>query len=388
MILLRREIRGLPILGLSILGLLALMSSAHAATVEETAKTWIAAIFTVAGVGWVWRRSLKAADVYDIWYGTNRRDRIANTFDNDFGTKLHYGKCRISIPKGHVFGSIGSSPFKRWLQRLISGTDDRLAIAKLTILSQAGFEKSVSARLKKFDSSERTVLIFIHGYNVKFSEAAIRAAQIGFDLKVPGVMALYSWPSKAELGSYLGDADSLAASEEFLVEFLTRIAKAAGDAKLNVIAHSMGNLGLLRALTAGFADRRLQHVKFGQIFLTAPDIDVNLFRQLAKIYPACSERTTLYISAMDHALLLSRWVHANQRTGYSPPVTVIDGIDTVEATHVDLGLLGHGYFADAAPVLYDMATLIRNNVPPQKRPGLFGARSTDGEYWVIRPQAR
>jgi esterase/lipase superfamily enzyme len=252
-------------------------------------------------------------------------------------------------------------------------------------LSPNEFEKSISLRLATFDQNERSTLIFIHGYNVKFSEAAIRAAQIGFDLKVPGVMALYSWPSKAVVGSYLADSDSIASSETYLIEFINRVAKASGNAKLNIIAHSMGNLGLIRALTAGFADKRLEGVKFGQIFLAAPDIVVNLFKLLAKVYPQCSERTTLYISAVDNALLVSRLLHTNQRTGYSPPVTVVDGIDTVEATHIDLGLLGHGYYAGSAPVLYDMATLIRGNVAPDKRSGLFPDATNDGKYWVIRP---
>jgi esterase/lipase superfamily enzyme len=372
---------------LALFVLLVSIPQSHAADGGEAARTWVSAIVTVAGLGWICRRTFKAADFYEIWYGTNRHERIANTFDNTFGTKIHYGKCRVSIPRGHVFGSIGSSPFKRWFQRLVSGTDDRLAVTSLSQLSAAEFEKGIGIRLARFDSNERSVLVFIHGYNVKFSEAAIRAAQIGFDLKVPGVMALFSWPSKADVRAYLSDADSVAASEPYLIEFINRISSASSGAKINIIAHSMGNLGLLRALATGLADSRLKKVKFGQIFLAAPDIDVNLFRQLATVYLHCSENTTLYISAIDRALLASRCIHRNQRTGYSPPVTVIEGIDTVEATEIDIGILGHGYYAAAAPVLYDMATLIRKYLPPQKRPGLYPATTSQGDkYWVIRHQ--
>jgi esterase/lipase superfamily enzyme len=286
-----------------------------------------------------------------------------------------------------VFGSIGSSALTRWLQRLFSGTDDRLKIDKLFPCSPIEFEKTIRKQLARFDKGERAALIFIHGYNVKFSEAAIRAAQIGFDLKVPGITALYSWPSSGEVGAYLADADAVAASEPFLVEFIERVAKAADGAKVHIIAHSMGNLGLVRALTSSYAQDRLHHIKFGQIFLAAPDIDVKLFKQLAEIYPRCSEKTTIYISAVDKALSVSKWVHQNQRTGYSPPVTVIGGIDTVEATNIDVGFLGHGYYAAASALLYDIAMLLRNNLPPQKRPGLFQAVSEDGKkYWVIRPQ--
>jgi esterase/lipase superfamily enzyme len=242
-------------------------------------------------------------------------------------------------------------------------------------------------KLSEYDPNERSVLIFIHGYNVKFSDAAIRAAQIGFDLKVPGVMALYSWPSKANVAAYLADRELIAASETYIIEFISSISKAAGSgARVNIIAHSMGNLGLIRALAAGLSDRRLRNIKFGQIFLAAPDIDVRLFRQLAYVYPHCSERTTLYISATDKPLSVSQWIHENQRTGYSPPVTIVEGIDTVEATNIDVGLLGHGYYAAAAPVLYDMATLVRHNLAPEKRIGLYSEASSDGRYWVMRRQ--
>lgn len=381
--------RCLPILAFSFLFSVMAASDAFATNVEETAQSWIAALFTVAGVGWFWKRTFKAADTYEIWYGTNRRDRIVNTYDNEFGNKLHYGKCRVAIPKGHVFGSIGSSALKRWLQRLFSGTDDRLKIQALFPYSPVEFESSIGSKLLAFDQGERAVLIFIHGYNVRFGDAAIRAAQIGFDLKVPGVTALYSWPSSGEVGAYLSDADSIAASEPFLIEFIERISKAAGTAKIHIIAHSMGNLGLVRALTSNLARERLHHIKFGQIFLAAPDIDIRLFKQLAEIYPKCSEKTTIYISAADTALSISEWVHRNQRTGYSPPVTVVGGIDTVEATNVDVGLLGHGYYAAASALLYDIAMLLRSNLPPQKRPGLSSAISEEGEeYWVIRAQLR
>src|SRR5262249_13315180 len=160
------------------------------------------------------------------------------------------------------------------------------------------------------------------------------------------------------------------------------------NARINIIAHSMGNLGLLRALEAGFQSRVLAKVKFGQIFLAAPDIDVKLFRQLAGVYTKCSDRTTLYISSIDKPLAMSRFIHDNQRTGYSPPVTIMEGIDTVEATNIDVGFMGHGYYAAAAPLLYDMATLIRDNIDPQKRVGLIPSKSEDGgQYWVFRQLA-
>ena len=62
--------------------------------------------------------------------------------------------------------------------------------------------------------------IFLHGYNVSFEEAALRAAQIGFDLSIRGAMAFFSWPSQGDLAGYSADEASIEASEFVIMEFL------------------------------------------------------------------------------------------------------------------------------------------------------------------------
>ena len=226
---------------------------------------------------------------------------------------------------------------------------------------------------------EPQALVYLHGYNVSFDEAAIRAAQIGFDLKVPGAMSFFSWPSRGALGGYAADEASIEASEAAITDFLVRLATDSGAARLHVIAHSMGNRGLLRAIqriTAQAASTA--GIRFGQVFLAAPDLDVGLFRDLATFYPKISERTTLYVSARDRALEASHWIHQFDRVGYAPPVTVVDGIDTVEVTGLDLSILGHGYFAEAHGVLYDMYHLLGQNTDPRSRIRLHPKRTPDG----------
>jgi hypothetical protein len=66
---------------------------------------------------------------------------------------------RVSIPKGHVFGSIGSSRTRRWVKRVFSGTDDRLKVIDLSPCSGPIFEKSIAERLQEFDPEERSVVI-------------------------------------------------------------------------------------------------------------------------------------------------------------------------------------------------------------------------------------
>jgi esterase/lipase superfamily enzyme len=108
----------------------------------------------------------------------------------------------------------------------------------------------VRRALSEWDEGERSALVFIYGFNVTFQEAAIRAAQIGFDLKVRGIVGLFSWPSKGRLGplDYTADEAGIEASETHISDFLIGFAEKAQAERVHVIAHSMGNRGLLRAV--------------------------------------------------------------------------------------------------------------------------------------------
>jgi esterase/lipase superfamily enzyme len=327
----------------------------------------------------------RQANIYRVWYGTNRAEFVSGEYNNVFSPRIEYGVCEIYIPEHHNFGSLGSRGFGRWWTVAKYGSSDALSLQKTTPCDLPTFYKQINHELDYFREYERTSLIYIHGYNTSFKDAALRAAQIGFDLHIRGITAFFSWPSQGLIKSYFNDADMIAASEALIAEFIKTISNAIAGAKINIIAHSMGNLGLLRALTHATAKAELSGVRFGQIFLAAPDIDPNLFRRLASIYPSISERTTLYVSASDQALNLSGLVHENQRVGYTPPVTVVPGIDTVEATNVDIGLLGHGYYSSAAAVLYDMAFLIRHDASPSERMRMIKSATPEGhQYWVLR----
>jgi esterase/lipase superfamily enzyme len=325
--------------------------------------------------------------VYSVWYGTNRRytdpsDPAAGFSGEPESTDtVHYGRCLVSIPKSHKFGSVGSTWWKRWL----TWTDDRLRVVERSQMAADAFWNAFRRELAQGEDEGQQALIYLHGYNVSFDEAAIRAAQIGFDLKMPGVTTFFSWPSRGVLGGYAADAASIEASEAAITDFLVRLATESGATRVHVIAHSMGNRGLLRALQRIMARATAAAgVHFGKVFLAAPDLDVRLFRELAALYPKVSERTMLYVSAQDRALEASHWLYQFDRVGYARPVTIVDGIDTVEVTGLDLSILGHGYFAQAHGVLYDMHQLLRENANPDARLRMYTRQDPDGRrYWTI-----
>jgi esterase/lipase superfamily enzyme len=328
---------------------------------------------------------------YPVWFGTDRkpidRNNPALGFGSEADDHLHYGKRIVRIPLSHRPGELGSPLWRR----LLTGVDDRLTLDPATVLSEDAFARDVRGFLGSLDPADRNVLVYIHGFNTSFDEAARRAAQLGFDLKVPGITAFYSWPSLANITAYVGDLARVEASEQMLADFLVKTTTLVERGKVHLIAHSMGNRGLLAAMHRATTQAALRTgVRFGQIFLAAPDVDARSFAQLASVYPLAAEHTTLYVADQDKALLALEWATAEARAGGAPPVLVLPGIDTVRVRGWSLFRLGHSYVAEDASVLRDIRTVlhwhesperrrVRNGQPlPDDTPGGHGA-------WVIAP---
>jgi len=310
---------------------------------------------------------------YPVWFGTNRKllDAAdpAKGFGAEIDDKIHFGKRIVRIPTSHRVGELGSPLWKRLLMRV----DDRITVDPATVLGADAFAREVRKFIAGLDPADRNVLVYIHGFNTTFDDAARRAAQLGFDLKVPGITVLYSWPSRGSVSAYVNDLTAIEASEAHIAEFLVNVSALADPGKVHIIAHSMGNRGLLRAMHRATTQAALRSgTRFGQIFLSAPDVNVNLFRQLASVYPLVAERTTLYVADQDKALAALEWMTEGGRAGGAPPVLVLPGIDTVRVRGSSLFRLGHSYFAEEPDVLRDIRAQLHWHESPERRRARFG----------------
>jgi esterase/lipase superfamily enzyme len=318
---------------------------------------------------------------YVVWYGTNRAPIDGKGYSTARDDAVHYGSCRVFIPDSHKIGSIGSP----WWKRLLTMTDDRLQLIAIDELQDGVYWSGIAAQLAAIDAEERRAMIFVHGYNVSFQEAALRAAQIGSDLSIEGAMAFFSWPSQGSPLGYAADAATIEASEDVIADFMTDFAKRSSANAVHVIAHSMGNRGVLRAVDRIAEEAQQRAGKpFGQIILAAADVDADLFRRLSAAYAKVANRTTLYVSRRDRAVEASRWLYSSPRAGLTPPTLVLPDIDTINVTNADLTTLGHGYVAEARDVLGDMHALILSGAAPSERFPLRQAENEEGQrYWLI-----
>jgi len=326
---------------------------------------------------------------YPVWFGTNRKPLDAADPGKGFGAEIddhvHYGKRIVRIPSSHRTGELGSPLWKR----LLLGVDDRISVDPASIMAADAFTRDVRKFIAGLDPADRNVLVYIHGFNTSFDEATRRAAQLGFDLKVPGITVLYSWPSRASVSAYVTDLSAIEASEDHIAEFLVAAAALADRGKVHIIAHSMGNRGLLRAMHRATTQAAMRSgTRFGQIFLSAPDVNATLFRQLASVYPQIAERTTLYVADQDKALAALEWMTEGGRAGGAPPVLVLPGIDTVRVHGSGLFQLGHSYFAEEPDVLRDIRAQLYWKESPERRRARFGWPVPDNSpdargAWVI-----
>lgn len=323
--------------------------------------------------------------VYELWFGTNRatveENGVVIGFSAETSAMTTLGRCGVTIPDTHRIGE-AKPP---WWRRVVFG-ERPLALESVIEFAPDAFWADLRAKLVPTDVRADDAIVFLHGYNVSFEDAAICAAQIGADLNLPGATAFFSWPSSGRLRAYPADEASIEASELHITEFLEAFVQRSGAGRVHLIAHSMGNRGLLRAINRIAAKVAEGSRKpFGQIILAAPDVDRRTFAMLCQAYPTVGLRTTLYVSSKDLAVRSSRVVHSAARIGFEPPVTIQPGIDTVSVSKVDLSLLGHGYVAGCRTVLTDIHQLIVSELDPDRRAGMTPMKAADGRYWELAP---
>ena len=238
-------------------------------------------------------------------------------------------------------------------------------------------------------SGRKEAFVFVHGFNVSFQSAVYRTAQIAYDLGFDGAPILYSWPSPGTATGYPVDANNSEWTIDRLHWFLEDVASKSGAPLVHVIAHSRGNFPTMSALNAIATEPRpASRAPFSQIVLTAPDVDADSFKVLVRRFNTVAERTTLYASANDEALRLSKRYQGYQRACYvHPQIVVTPGVDSIDVSAVDTSLLGHSYYGDNTSVISDIARLLRTGSPPDRRCGIQAAGDALLRYWSFLAKA-
>jgi esterase/lipase superfamily enzyme len=169
--------------------------------------------------------------------------------------------------------------------------------------------KGARAWLDSHGTAERKhrVLIFVHGYNNRFSDAVFRLAQIVHDSDAEVTPILFTWPSRGSVFAYGYDRESAIWSRDAFEQLLTMLVSDPAVGKIDILAHSMGNFVTVETLRQMALRHGAIPPKIDDVMLAAPDVDVDLFeRDLADMgHPR--PNFTLFASRDDKALALSGW---------------------------------------------------------------------------------
>jgi esterase/lipase superfamily enzyme len=208
----------------------------------------------------------------------------------------------VNVPPGRSPGTIPRPQ--------IGGENPRrhIMLTDRSALTPDAFRADLAQSVAAMPSDQRDVLVYIHGFNTDYDEAAFRLVQVAADAGFRGTHVLFTWPSYRRLLAYAGDREVATASRDALEKLLTDLGQTPGVGRVHLIAHSMGAFLTMEGLRqASIAGRGELNGHLGEVILAAPDLDVEVFRQqVARI--GRPSRISLFVQSDDRALAASTTV--------------------------------------------------------------------------------
>jgi esterase/lipase superfamily enzyme len=166
--------------------------------------------------------------------------RVEDVFLKEPAVALTYGTATVSTPANRDRGD----------QNYESQSDIQNPLAQFALKSwnfaqtPIEFQSLIAETETQSDARSQSPLLYVHGFDTSFNDAAERLAQILVDTNYRGHALLFSWPANDWLvgpnrGDYLHAAQISRASRPYLVHALSLLADSS-DQPINVLAHSMG----------------------------------------------------------------------------------------------------------------------------------------------------
>jgi esterase/lipase superfamily enzyme len=313
---------------------------------------------------------------------------------------LSYGIANVTIPRIHKKGKLED----RGILEFRHNPATHVILQNLRLKNSEEFFTELSEMFKAREAAfpdstqAKELFVYIHGFNVDFSYAMRKTAQLMYDMDYPGLSIAFSWPARAVSvplpSDFRDDVTRGEASAPVLELFLNQIIEKYPDRKIHIVAHSLGARVLSQVLiniTKSLnGDRMKEGVKkvFGEVILAAPAMDAETFvtSLASRMTPLC-DRVSIYASDDDYALKVQ---HLAEGPNFSFPLGLWDnkankrGISD-GVTHYDLSSLSAGTFSldhstySEVPVALDHMKLILNHRPTDVDLGTLGyVRKTNG----------
>jgi esterase/lipase superfamily enzyme len=283
-----------------------------------------------------------------------RASTSGEMFSGERGLVPAFAEITVSIPPDNV-RKIGEVA---WPRKLPSDPSTDFATLKADELSREGAEGWLKRSVSK--SSDRSVLVFIHGFNNRFEDSVYRFAQIVHDSRANSVPVLVTWPSRGSLLAYGYDRESTNYTRNALENLFQYLARDPDVKEVSVLAHSMGNWLALESLRQMAIRNGGLPPKFKNVMLAAPDVDVDVFGSQIADMGMPRPQFTLFVSRDDRALAVSRRVWGDvARLGAIDPeqephktALAANNISVIDLTKIEAGDdLHHSKFAESPQIV-------------------------------------
>ncbi|MEH0071994.1 alpha/beta fold hydrolase [Pannonibacter sp. Pt2-lr] len=225
----------------------------------------------------------------------------------------------------------------------------------------AAFRRELKAELASRPPKQRSVMLFIHGYNTLFAEGLYRFTQVVHDAGFPGVPVLFTWASRGDITEYVYDLNSATVARDELQATIEDIA-ASGATQINILAHSMGTwllMETMRQMTPA------QRGRINQVVLAAPDIDMDVFKDQMQRVGKLKSPLILLLSRDDRALGISQLIAGGKaRVGGYEDDAALAKLGAVVVDLTDLkgpDAINHSKFAALAAIAPQLSAVLGQN---------------------------
>ena len=272
-------------------------------------------------------------------------------------------------------------------------------------------------------SPRKEMVLYVHGVNNTFSEAAFTMGEMCHFLGREFVCGIFTWPAGGKRGILFGyqeDYESSIFAVEHLRKAIRTIADTPGLERLHIIAHSRGTDVLATALSELSFESYMQQTtlprrfKLGNVVMMAPDLDVEVApaKMLAilsdpdvpygatpnprvLIPPLRGFHLTIYVSPDDKALATSSWLFGSLArlgrvdTSILTPeqIKLTSGLGFLDVVQVrgTTDSFGHSYFLSNPRASADLIALLRYGLRPNE-PGR-PLEEIERPFWRVLTEA-
>ena len=241
---------------------------------------------------------------------------------------------------------------------------------------------------KLAQSTRKDIYIYVHGYKVVFENPLLVASELWHFLGYDGVFIAYAWPSTPKNIAYFSDLETTSLSAYNFRIFLEYLARETKAENIHIIGYSAGTrvvingLGQLAFIYKDEPKEAFQkHLRIGHVILTASDFDRQLYGSYINggILDVAKD-TTIYLSELDSALSLSKWIFNRQRLGQmwedrklpgglAELLWQADDLYLIDVSDVEKAASGngHAYFRNSPWVSSDILATLMYDLSPQER---------------------